>query len=95
MGIIEALIKLLVKKNQAEYEETEVMAEINPVGRDEFAAAGQLGHKATFQASVWGFEYNGQPEISINGKRYAVYRTYGPKSNGKTELYVAERVGKV
>lgn len=94
MGIIEALIKLLVKKNQTEYQEKEVVADINPVGRDEFTAAGQLGYKATFQAEVWGFEYDGQTEASINGKRYAIYRTYGPKKNGKTELYVAERVGK-
>ena len=70
------------------------IATINPVGRDEFAAAGQLGYKATSQLEVWGFEYDGQTEVSIDGKRYAVYRTYGPKTNGKTELYIAERVGK-
>ena len=87
-------IKLLIKKNQTEYQETEVIASINPVGRDEFAAAGQLGYKATSQLEVWDFEYDGQTEVSIDGKRYAVYRTYGPKSNGKTELYIAERVGK-
>lgn len=94
MVIIEQSIKLLIKKNQTEYEETDVFATINPVGRDEFAAAGQLGFKATFQLEVWGFEYTGQTEISINRKRYAVYRTYGPKKNGKIELYVAERLGK-
>ena len=94
MGIIEKPIKLLIKKNQTEYQETEVIASIKPVGRDEFAAAGQLGYKATSQLEVWGFEYDGQTEVSIDGKRYAVYRTYGPKTNGKTELYIAERVGK-
>mgnify|MGYP003210538720 FL=1 len=80
----------MIKKNQTEYQETEVIASINPVGR----AAGQLGYKATSQLEVWDFEYDGQTEVSIDGKRYAVYRTYGPKSNGKTELYIAERVGK-
>jgi hypothetical protein len=94
VGIIEKPIKLLIKKNQTEYQETEVIASINPVGRDEFAAAGQLGYKATSQLEVWDFEYDGQTEVYIDGKRYAVYRTYGPKSNGKTELYIAERVGK-
>lgn len=87
-------MKLLVKKNQAEYLETDVIAKINPVGRDEFAAAGQLGHKAAFQLEIWGFEYSGQTEVSIDGKRYAIYRTYGPKTNGKIELYVEERAGK-
>ena len=81
----------MIKKNQTEYQETEVIASINPVGRDEFTAAGQLGYKATSQLEVWDFEYDGPTEVSIDGKRY---RTYGPKSNGKTELYIAERVGK-
>ena len=94
MGIIEKSVKLLIKKNQAEYLETEVIAKINPVGRDEFAAAGQLGYKAAFQLEVWDFEYAGQTEVSIDGKRYAIYRTYGPRPDGKTELYVEERAGK-
>lgn len=85
---------MLIKKNQAEYLETDVIAKKNPVGRDEVTAAGQLGYKATFQLEVWDFEYSGQTEVSIDGKRYAIYRTYGPKKNGKIELYVAERVGK-
>lgn len=95
MVIIEAQIKLLIKKNQKEYLESKVFAKISPVGRDEFAAAGQDGFKASFQAEVWGFEYDGQTEIEIDGKRLAIYRTYGPKANGKIELYAGERVGKM
>lgn len=94
MATIEALIKLLEKKNQKEYEETEVIAKINPVGRDEFSAAGQKGYKAEFMLEVWAFEYAGQKEVMVNGERYAIYRSYGPKPNGKVELYVAERAGK-
>ncbi len=88
------MIKLLVKKNQSEYKVTEVAAELNPVGRDEFTAAGVNGYKATNMLEIWGFEYNNETEVEVNGKRYAVYRTYGPKSNGKVELYIAERIGK-
>lgn len=94
VATIEALIRLLVKKNQKEYVETEAIAKVNPVGRDEFAAAGQKGYKAEFMLEVWTFEYSGQKEVIVGGKRYAIYRTYGPKPNGKTELYVSERVGK-
>jgi hypothetical protein len=43
---------------------------------------------------IWGFEYNGETEIQVNGRNYVVYRTYGPKSSGKIELYAGERVGK-
>lgn len=94
MDIIEKLIKLLVKKNQTEYVETEVIAEINPVGRGEFTAAGQNGYKASFMLTVWDFEYTGQTEVLVDSKKQTIYRTYGPKQNGKIELYVAERVGK-
>lgn len=94
MATIETLIKLLAKKNQKEYEEAEVIAKINPVGRDEFTAAGQKNYKAEFMLEVWSFEYLGQKEVMVDGKRYVIYRIYGPKPNGKTELYVTERVGK-
>ena len=94
VATIEALVTLIVKKNQTEYLENEVFAELEPVGRDEFAAAGQKGYKASFKAEVWAFEYSNEPEIIINGEKYTIYRTYGPKTNGKIELYAAEKVGK-
>lgn len=94
MVTIEAQVKLLIKKNQTEYLETTVFAKISPVGRDEFSAAGQGGFKASFQAEVWEFEYGGQTEIEVDGKRMVIYRTYGPKANGKIELYAGERIGK-
>lgn len=95
MAIIEALIKLLVKKNPKEYKETCVFGTINPVGRDEFTAAGQKDYKASTMVEIWGFEYDNQTEIMIDGKKLAIYRTYGPKSNGKIEIYAGERVGKI
>lgn len=85
---------LLVKKNQTENMETKVFAELYPVGRDEFNAAGQKGFKPSFRVDVWGFEYEGQSEIIVDERKLAIYRTYGPKANGKIELYTAERVGK-
>lgn len=72
----------------------EVFADCYPVGRDEFNIAGQNGYKPSFRADVWGFEYDGQPFIEIEGTRYDIYRTYGPKPNGKIELYANERTGK-
>lgn len=72
----------------------QVFAKINPVGRDEFTAAGQRNYKASMMVEVWGFEYDGQTEIEVGGKRMAIYRTYGPRSDGKIELYAGERVGK-
>lgn len=88
------MVKLLVKKNQTEYLETQIFGEIKPVGRDEFAAAGQKDYKASLMAEVWGFEYENQTEMIVDGKKLSIYRTYGPKENGKIELYAGEKVGK-
>ena len=94
MATIEAEVKLLTKKNQKEYLEKVVFGELNPVGRDEFTAAGQRDYKASVMVEVWGFEYEGQTEVMVDGRKMAIYRTYGPKSNGKVELYAGERIGK-
>ena len=94
MAIIEAIVTLVIKKNQTENKETSVFATLDPVGRDEFATAGQRGYKAAFKVEIWFFEYGNEPEIIINDKKYTIYRTYGPRADGKIELYVAERTGK-
>lgn len=86
--------KLVSKKNQTEYSETEVFAECYPVGRDENNSVKQDGFKASFRADVWASEFNNQPFIEIEGLRYDIYRTYGPKPNGKVELYAREKAGK-
>ena len=88
------MLKLLIKKNQTEYLEKEIIAKINPIGRDEFAAAGQKGFKASAMFEVWEFEYDGQTEIEANNKKMVIYRTYGPRADGKIELYTGEKVGK-
>ena len=44
--------------------------------------------------NLWGFEYEGQTEVMVDGRKMAIYRTYGPKNNGKVELYAGERIGK-
>lgn len=72
---------------------TDVYASIEPVGRDEFQTAGVKGMKAENKLNVWSSEYDGQPEVKIGSELFSIYRTFGPKPNGKTELYTAERVG--
>ena len=69
-----------------------VFAQIESTGRDEFVAAGQKGYKSTRKFTVWSSEYDDQPEVEYNGKRLSIYRTYD-RSDDKTELYAAERVG--
>lgn len=51
--------------------------------------------KARHKFDVWANEYNDEQEVEFNGRRLAVYRSYGPKADGKIELYVGERAGNV
>lgn len=72
-----------------------VIATVEPIGRDEFVAAGQKGTKARHKFDVWANEYNDEQEVEFNGRRLTVYRSYGPKADGKIELYAGERAGNV
>lgn len=87
-------IELIHPGNSPEEDErTAVYAELKPVGRDEFQTAGVNGYKAESQYTVWASEYDEQPELEANGRRLTIYRTYGPRKDGRMELYAAERVG--
>lgn len=72
---------------------TTVYAEVDPVGRDEYEAAGQMGLKAEYKFTVWAAEYDGQDEVEFDNKRLSIYRTYGARRDDKMELYAAERAG--
>ena len=56
---------------------TSVFATKDPIGRDEFNAAGQAKMKARH----------------FDGHRLSIYRTSGTRRDGKIELYTAERAG--
>ncbi len=71
----------------------EVYAQVDPVGRNEFNAAGEAGMKAEYRFTVWAAEYEGEEELIYNGRRLSIYRTYGARFDDKTELYTAERAG--
>lgn len=87
------LILVSVGSSADEDVRTAVFAEVDPVGRDEYEAAGQQGMKAEYKFTVWAAEYDGQEEVEYNGRRLSVYRTYGARSDDKIELYAAERAG--
>lgn len=73
----------------------DVIATVEPIGRDEFVAAGQAGMKARYKFDVWENEYKEESEVIYNNRRLSVYRTYGPRPDGKAELYAGERVGNI
>lgn len=72
-----------------------MIARVEPIGRDEFVAAGQKGMKARHKFEVWSNEYNEQSEIEFNNRRLSIYRTYGPRADGRIELYAGERAGNI
>lgn len=51
--------------------------------------------KARYKFNVWENEYKDEQEVEYNGRRLTIYRTYGPRPDGKIELYTGERAGNV
>lgn len=70
-----------------------VFAEISSVSQTEFFNGGRLGLVPSLKATVYDFEYAGEPIVAYNGKLYSVYRTYAVPSSDKLELYLEERGG--
>lgn len=91
---IEAYISLINPgETKAEDITREVIAKIEPVGRDEFNVAGQRNMKAKYKFIIWANEYSEETEALYNKKRLTIYRTYGPRDDEKLELYAGERIG--
>lgn len=94
MITIEAVITLISSgETRAEDTKTTVFASANPIGRDEYAAAGEKGMKARYMFEVYANEYHDEDAVLYGSERLAVYRTYGPKLNDKVEVYAGQRVG--
>jgi hypothetical protein len=58
----------------------------------EWFEAGRNGIKPEYRLTMSQFDYDGQTEVIILGKRYGVYRTYIYK-NDTIELYVEQKAG--
>lgn len=95
------LILTLIEKSPAGTDEcgnelydekrTAVFAKQRSVGLKEFSAAAQMGLRAELVIEVWSFEYGGEEEAELWGRRYFIYRSY--KSGDRTELYLTKRSG--
>ena len=65
---------------------------IDSVTRTEWATAGQMGFQAEYRVTMFLHDYNGEGIAELDGKRYAVYRTYHSAPD-EIELYLGERAG--
>lgn len=98
------LITVVTKKddlNQIVEEERitkSVFAELSSVSQTEFFSAGRLGLQPSLRATIYDFEYEDEPIVSITWsdtktKLYSVYRTYMVENSDKVTLYLEERGG--
>lgn len=91
---MDEIITLLYPGETSEEDAQEnVFATVEPVGRDEFNAAAQNGFTAKHKFLIWQSEYNEEPKLIYGDKILTIYRTYGPRADGKVELYAGERLG--
>lgn len=72
--------------------ERNVFARIRSVTQSEWKAAGEMGLKPEFQATIFEYDYKGEKECELHGVLYGIYRTY-LRSGEKIELYLEPKVG--
>ena len=65
---------------------------IESITRTEWATAGQMGFQAEYRVTMFLYDYEGEGIAEVDGKRYAVYRTYHSAPD-EIELYLGERAG--
>ena len=70
----------------------DVFCELQSVSMSEWFEAGRNGIKPEYRLTMSQFDYDGQTEVIIFGKRYGIYRTYIYK-NDNIELYVEQKAG--
>lgn len=70
-----------------------VLVTVQSVSRTEFYRAGQAGLQPSMVLTTPSVNYDGEEEVILRGKRYAVYRTYQPPDSDYIELYLQPKAG--
>lgn len=70
----------------------EVYCQVNSVTRAEFFEGGRNGLNPQFRFTMFAADYEDEPIVEYNGKRYSVYRTFFGKTDN-IELYVERKGG--
>ncbi len=96
--MIDCDITLIAELDEGLEEKKSVIATVSSATQKEYFAAAQAGFKAEFKAEIWFDEYEGQTivelvDLSSTTRRFFVYRSYGPRPDGKIELYLTNKVG--
>lgn len=68
-----------------------IFCDISSIYASEFYKAAQAGIRPNFKITTWAENYSGQPIAEVDGKRYAVSRTF--LHDDVVELTVEERIG--
>lgn len=86
------IITLVWPLSGGQEDKTDVFGRIESVSQSEFFAAAQNGLKPQYKVTLWEHDYNDQPIVIVNDKRYSVYRTYN-RTDQKIELYLDGKIG--
>ena len=70
-----------------------ILCEISSIYAAEFYKAAQAGIRPSFKITTWSENYSDQPIAEVDGKRYAIIRTY--RHDDVVEITVEERIGGV
>lgn len=68
-----------------------IFCDISSIYASEFYKAAQAGIRPNFKITTWAENYSGQPIAEVDGKRYALIRTF--LHDDVIELTAEERIG--
>lgn len=92
---IDLIVRTYTTDSLGQYVPTDTLRPIwakkTSVGGSEFFRAGETGIKPQFKIRTPKQNYNGEELVKVDGKIYAVYRTY--ETDGVFELYCHEKAG--
>ncbi len=70
----------------------EVYCNLSSISCDEWYKAGQAGMNPQYRVTMFAHDYDGENTVELDGKRYAVYRTYMNRKD-TIELYLERKAG--
>lgn len=71
----------------------EVYCNVSSIGQNEWYEAGNRGFRPELKITMFLYDYDNETVVELEGKRYAVYRTYITQKSECIELYLQEKAG--
>lgn len=96
-GVITLLHTETAQNSRGVWEESttqrEVFCNVSSITQREFFEGGRNGLNPEFEVTMFHGDYHGERKCILNGRPYAIYRTFKPETSDYIELYLQREGG--